>query len=204
MDENTKKMLSGQPYCPDTAELHQFSQMAHRLCRDYTLTTDDDTIERAALVDRLFPHHGDGVYLQGPFFVDYGRFTTLGKNFYANANLTILDTCPVKVGDNVLCGPNVSLVTAMHPLRYQQRNLRQQADGRMSDYEYGKPITIGDNCWLATNVTVCPGVTIGDGCVIGAGAVVTKDVPANSLVMGVPAKIVRPITAADNLDNFPY
>ena len=74
----------------------------------------------------------------------------------------------------------------------------------MSDYEYGKPITIGDNCWLATNVTVCPGVTIGDGCVIGAGAVVTKDVPANSLVMGVPAKIVRPITAADNLDNFPY
>ena len=199
MDENTKRMLAGKPYCPDTAELDKFSHLAHRLCRDYTLTTDEDELERQAIIDKLFPNHGEGTYIQGPMYVDYGRFTTIGKNFYANAHFTILDTCPVTIGDNVMCGPNVSIITAMHPLCYQQRNLRQQADD-----EYGKPVTIGNNCWLATNVTVCPGVTIGDGCVIGAGAVVTKDMPANSLVVGVPAKAIRQITEADRLNNFPY
>jgi maltose O-acetyltransferase len=204
MDENTKKMLAGEPYCPDTAELDKFSHLAHRLCRDYTLTTDEDTVEREAIIDKLFPNHGEGTYIQGPMYVDYGRFTTIGKNFYANAHFTILDTCPVKIGDNVMCGPNVSLITAMHPLRYQQRNLRKLPDGRFADYEYGKPVTIGNNCWLATGVTICPGVTIGDGCVIGAGSVVTKDMPANSLVVGVPARAVRQISEKDNLDNFPY
>lgn len=92
----------------------------------------------------------------------------------------------------------------MHPLRYQQRNPRQLPDGRLADYEYGKSVTIGSNCWLAANVTICPGVTIGDGCVIGAGAVITQDMPANSLVLGVPAKAIRRITEDDNLDSFPY
>lgn len=204
MEENTKRMLVGKPYCPATAELDAFAHFAHRLCRDYTLTTDEDTVERTAIIEKLFPNHGASTYIQGPMFVDYGRFTTLGDNFYANANLTILDTCPVTIGDNVMCGPNVSIITAMHPLRYQQRNPRQLPDGRFADYEYGKPVTIGSNCWLATNVTICPGVTIGDGCVIGAGAVVTQDMPANSLVLGVSAKAVRQITEDDNLDSFPY
>lgn len=204
MEENTKKMLAGQPYCPATAELDRFAHFAHRLCRDYTLTTDEDVIERTAIINKLFPNHGTGTYIQGPLFVDYGRFTKIGDNFYANADFKILDTCPVTIGDNVMCGPNVSIITAMHPLRYQQRNSRKLPDGRFADYEYGRPVTIGNNCWLATNVTVCPGVTIGDGCVIGAGAVVTHDMPANSLVLGVPARAVRQITAADQLADFPY
>ena len=149
MEENTKRMLAGKPYCPATAELDAFAHFAHRLCRDYTLTTDEDTVERTAIIEKLFPNHGASTYIQGPMFVDYGRFTTLGDNFYANANLTILDTCPVTIGDNVMCGPNVSIITAMHPLRYQQRNPRQLPDGRFADYEYGKPVTIGSNCWLA-------------------------------------------------------
>jgi len=103
-----------------------------------------------------------------------------------------------------MCAPNVSLITAMNPLCYQQRNVQMQADGQMGDLEYGKPITIGDNCWLAANVTVCPGVTIGNGCVIGAGAVVTHDVPDNSLALGVPAKVVKTITETDRLANYPY
>ena len=103
-----------------------------------------------------------------------------------------------------MVGPNVSLVTPIHPLRWQQRNARKQANGQFTTLEFGAPITIGNNCWLASNVTVCGGVTIGDGCVIGAGAVVTHDMPANSLVLGVPAKAVRQITAEDNLDSFPY
>lgn len=200
MEENTKQMLAGKPYRPDTEELDTFSHLAHRLCRDYNLTDDDDTVERQMIIDKLFPNHQDGVYLQGPIQIDYGRFTSLGKNFYANFNLTILDTCPVKIGDNVLCGPNVSIITAMHP----QRNIRQMPDGKFSDIEYGKPVTIGNNCWLASNVTICPGVTIGNGCVLGAGTVVTKDIPDNSLVVGVPGKVIRQITAKDRLENYPF
>lgn len=102
-----------------------------------------------------------------------------------------------------MIGPNVSLITATHPLQYQQRN-PHQIDGKTYVYEYGKPITIGNNCWLGANVTVCPGVKIGDGCVVGAGAVVTSDMPDNSLILGVPAKAVRQITDNDHLDNMPY
>lgn len=144
------------------------------------------------------------VFLQGPIHFDYGQFTKLGYGFYANYNFTVLDCAPVTIGDNVLCGPNVTIATAMHPLMWQQRNQRTQADGKFTTIEYAKPITIGNNCWLASNVTVCPGVHIGDGCVIGAGAVVTHDIPANSLVAGVPAKVIRTISEDDWCNNYPY
>ena len=107
------------------------------------------------------------------------------------------------IGDNVMIGPNVSLLTAKHPLMYQQRNVRE-VDGEMVDYEFAAPITIGDNCWLGGNVTVLGGVTIGAGSVIGAGTVVTKSVPANSLVVGVPGKVIRQITEADRIANYPW
>ena len=204
MEENTKNMLAGKPYRPDTEELGHFSSLAHRLSRDYNLTTDEDKLERKAIIDRLFPDHGEGVYLQGPIEVDYGRFTKLGDHFYANFNLTILDTCPITIGDNVMCGPNVTLATPLHHLLPEQRNPRMQADGKMADIEYGAPIKVGNNCWLASNVTVCAGVTIGDNCVIGAGAVVTHDIPDNSLAVGVPAKVIRKITEKDHLDDYPY
>lgn len=115
MEENTKKMLAGLPYRPDTEELSRISTKAHRLSRDYNQTADEDKEVRKAIIDELFPDHETGVYLQGPIEVDYGKFTKLGKNFYANFNLTILDTCPVTIGDNVMCGPNTSLVTPLHP-----------------------------------------------------------------------------------------
>ncbi|MBP2058002.1 maltose O-acetyltransferase [Lactobacillus colini] len=204
MEKNTLDMLAGKPYHPGTKELSDIAHLAHRLCRDYNLTADDEKDKRQNIIDDLFPNHDAGVYIQGPLQVDYGKFTKLGKNFYANFNLTILDTCPVTIGDNVMCGPNVSIVTPLHPLLADQRNVRRQADGTMGDIEYGAPITIGDNCWLASNVTVCPGVTIGNNCVIGAGSVVTKDIPDNSLVLGVPGKVVRTITEQDRLDNYPY
>ena len=204
MEKNTENMLAGKPYRPDTAGLGKISSLAHRLSRDYNLTADEDRIERKAIIDRLFPNHGEGVYLQGPIHVDYGKFTTLGDNFYANFNLTILDTCPVTIGKNVMCGPNVTFATPLHPLLPEQRNARMQEDGKMADIEYGASITVGDNCWLASNVTVCPGVTIGNNCVIGAGSVVTHDIPENSLAVGVPAKVLRKITEKDHLDNYPY
>lgn len=204
MEENTKNMLAGKPYRPDTDELRKFSSLAHRLSRDYNMTTDEDQIERKAIIDHLFPDHGDHVYLQGPIEVDYGRFTKLGNNFYSNFNLTILDTCPITIGDNVMFGPNVTLATPLHPLLAKQRNARKQADGKIADIEYGAPITIGNNCWLASNVTVCAGAKIGNNCVIGAGAVVTHDIPDNSLAAGVPAKVIRQISESDRLTDYPY
>lgn len=203
MELNTRNMLEGKPYTPATAELNRYACQGHRLSHDYNLTYDDQTEQRAAILAELLGAHGQNIYLQGPIQFDYGRFTTIGDNFYANFNLTVLDTCPVTIGDNVMLGPNVSLLTAKHPLRYQQRNLRE-VDGQLLDYEFGAPITIEDNCWLGGNVTVLGGVTIGAGSVIGAGTVVTKDVPANSLVVGNPGRVVRQITEADRLQNFPW
>lgn len=103
-----------------------------------------------------------------------------------------------------MCGPNVTLATLIHPLLPSQRNPHQQADGSQAALEYSKPITIRNNCWLASNVVVCAGVTISDNCVIGAGSVVTKDIPSDSLAVGVPAKVIRKITEEDRLDNYPY
>ena len=129
------------------------------------------------------------------------EFTTIGENTFANFNFTVLDTCPVHIGNNVFIGPNVSLVTPMHPFRYQERNIKFKPDGTAYDDEYAKPITIGDNCWLASNVVVTGGVTIGEGCVIGAGSVVTKDIPPHSLAVGNPCKVIRQITEADSIRN---
>lgn len=204
MEENTKDMLAGKPYRPDTDELIEFSSLGHKLSHDYNLLYDTDSKQRNVILDQLFPDHGKNIYIQGPLQADYGRFTHIGNNFYANFNLTILDTCPITIGNNVMFGPNTTLATPLHPLRAEQRNARLQKDGKIADIEYGAPITIGDNVWLASNVTVCSGVTIGNNCVIGAGSVVTRDIPDNSLAVGVPAKVLRKITEKDRLDNYPY
>lgn len=203
MEENTRNMLAGKPYTPATDEIHRISRQSHRLCHDFNQLYDTDREQRNAIVDQLLGKHGENTYFQGPIYFDYGKFTTIGDYFYANTNLTVLDTCPVTIGNHVMLGPNVNLLTPQHPLMYQQRNIREW-QGKMQDYEYGAPITIEDNCWLGGNVTILGGVTIGAGSVVGAGAVVTKSVPPNSLVLGVPARVVRMITEADRLSDWPY
>ena len=134
---------------------------------------------------------GENVYLQGPVQFDYGCFTEIGKNTYANFNFTCLDCAPVKIGNDVFIGPNVSLLTPVHPIRFQDRNMYRRADGVYADREYAKPNTIGDNCWLDGNVTVCGVVTIGSGKVIGAGSVVTLDIPAGVLAAGDQCRDIR-------------
>lgn len=194
-----EKMLAGQLYDPSDKELTELRVRAHRLCKWYNDTLEEEEEKRAGLLQELIPDQKEGVFLQGPVYVDYGQFITLGKNVYANFNLTILDICPVVIGDDVFMGPNVSLMTPMHSFWPAERNMRKRADGSAYDYEYGKPITIGRNCWLASNVTVIGGVTIGEGCVIGAGSVVTKDIPPYSLAAGNPCRVIRKITEADRL-----
>lgn len=192
-----EKMLAGVLYDPGDPELSALRAEAHRLSQLYSLSFEKETEKREEILSRLLPNRRGSAHLQGPVFFDYGCFTTLGHNFYANYNLTILDCCPVTIGDNVLMGPNCSILTPLHPLRWQERNARRRPDGSCVQYEYAKPVVIGANCWIAANVTVTGGVTIGEGCVIGAGSVVTRDIPPHSLAAGVPCRVIRPITESD-------
>ncbi|MCR4717483.1 MAG: sugar O-acetyltransferase [Lachnospiraceae bacterium] len=201
MRNEKEVMLKGELYDPNVKELIDLRTKAHRLSFEYNQTLDSDDEKRKEIINELIPNLGEGAYLQGPIQVDYGCFTTIGERTYANFNLTILDTCPVKIGNDVFIGPNVSLLTAMHPLRWQERNTYYRDDNVLTDKEYGKPITIEDNCWIAGNVTICGGVTVGEGSVIGAGSVVVKDIPANSLAAGNPCRVIRKITNKDRMIN---
>lgn len=193
-----EKMLAGKIYDPTDEELTILRTKAHRLSQYYNTLFEDDNL-RNTIIDELIPNKGEGLYLQGPIYFDYGIFTSFGKNCYANFNFTVLDVCPVNIGSNVFFGPNCSLMTPMHPLRWQERNIKFMDDKTAYDDEYAKPINIGDNCWIAANVVITGGVTIGEGCVIGAGSVVTKDIPANSLAAGNPCKVIREINEKDSI-----
>ena len=198
-----EKMLAGKIYDPNDTELLSLRQAAHRLCQRYNNTFEDETQRRSDIMDELLPNRSDGVYLQGPIYFDYGVFTKLGKNFYANFNFTVLDVCPVTIGDNVFVGPNVAILTPKHPLAYEDRNPYVSDKGYVTDREYGAPITIGDNCWIAGNVTILAGARIGSGCVIGSGSVVTGEIADNMIAYGNPCKPVRKITEQDRLKNKP-
>lgn len=197
-----EKMLAGKIYDPSEPELVGLRQKAHRLCLEYNQLPETDK-KRDELMRELGVAGGENAYFQGPVQFDYGCFTTVGEGFYANFNFTCVDCCPVTIGDNVFVGPNVSLLTPVHPFRWQDRNPYKKPDGTVTDKEYARPITIGDNCWIAGNVSVCGGVTVGEGSVIGAGSVVTRDIPPHSLAAGVPCRVIREITEADSLENHP-
>lgn len=144
--------------------------------------------EEDRLLKQILGKTGKNVHIETPFHCDYGYNIEVGENFYANYNLTVLDVGKVRIGENVMLAPNVSLYTAGHPVHPDSRN---------SGYEYGIDITIGNNVWIGGNVCVLPGVTIGDNAVIGAGSVVTKDIPANVIAAGNPCRVIRAITPED-------
>ena len=194
-----EKMLAGKIYDSSDKELAELRTKAHKLSQQYSSLYEDDE-RRNAILDELLPDHGEGFFLQGPVYFDYGVFTKFGSGCYANFNLTVLDTCPVTIGDNVFFGPNCTIATPVHPFRWQERNMKKKSDGTVYDDEYGKPITIHSNCWIASNVVITGGVTIGEGCVIGAGSVVTRDIPPNSLAAGNPCRVIREITEEDSIE----
>lgn len=200
MKTQLERMLAGKLYDPSDEELAALRLKAHKLSRRYNNTDEDETELRSELLSQLTPDAQSGLFLQGPVYFDYGVFTRFGKNCYANFNFTVLDCCPITIGDDVFFGPNCSLLTPMHSMLPEERNIRTKPDGSMYDLEYARPIVIGNNCWLAGGVTVCGGVTIGDGCVIGAGSVVTRDIPAGYLAAGNPCRVIRKITPADSIE----
>ncbi|SPO06754.1 related to E.coli galactoside O-acetyltransferase [Cephalotrichum gorgonifer] len=144
--------------------------------------------ERFEMLQGILGHVGKETYIEPPFRVDYGANISLGERFYAGYNLTILDCAIVTIGDRVMLGPNVSIFAATHEIEVQSRK---------DNIEFAKPITIGNDCWIGGHSIILPGVTIGDGCTIAAGAVVTKDVPSWSVVMGVPGRVVKKVAALE-------
>lgn len=194
-----EKMISGKLYDPSDKELAAMRVKAHKLSKDYNDTYEDEVDKRAKILSELLPNIGKGTFLQGPIQFDYGVFTHFGTNCYANFNLTVLDCCPIHIGNDVFLGPNCSLLTPIHPLLAEERNMRVKENGSLYDLEYAAPITIGDGCWLATGVSVCGGVTIGKGCVIGAGSVVTRDIPDGVFAAGNPCRVIRKITPEDSV-----
>ena len=157
-----EKMLAGKLYDPSDPKLDTRRLLAHRLSMEYNNTLETDAEKRKAILAQLLPNCGEDTFLQGPLQFDYGCYTRFGKRCYANFNLVVLDVCPVTFGDDVFIGPNCSFVSPMHALLPEERNLKQRPDGSYYDLEYGKPITVGSNCWFGSNVTVCGGVTDAD------------------------------------------
>ena len=194
-----EKLKNGMIYDPMEPAVFKARRKAHVLSTKYNLLYESKSKKRKKILDQLLPNKKEGIYLQGPIYFDYGINTTIGLNFFANFNFTVLDCAKVVIGDNVFVGPNVSIVPPMHPFLPTERNLYTNERGIVTDREYAKPIKIGDNCWLASNVTVCGGVTIGSGCVIGAGSVVTKDIPDGVLAAGNPCRVIRKITEEDSI-----
>ncbi len=193
------KMVRGELYNPADQELVTLRKRVRRLFREYNLSDEDDQELRISLLHSILGGHGKNYYSEPPIRFDYGINTTVGEDFFSNYNLVILDCAPVKIGKQCFIGPNVSLVTPVHPLLACDRNMRTAADGKTYDYEYARPIVIEDNVWLASGVIVCGGVTIGHDTVIGAGSVVTKDIPSGVLAAGNPCRVIRPITEKDKL-----
>ncbi len=194
-----EKMLGGLLYDPSDKTLSELRLRAHRLWQEYNLLAETEP-RREEILKELFPDLGPDTFLAGPIYIDYGVFTHFGARCYANFNFTVLDTCPVTIGDNVMFGPNVSLLTPLHPLLPEERNLRTRPDGSLYDLEYGAPIVIENDCWIASDVKILGGVTVGRGSVIGAGSVVTRSIPAGVLAAGNPCRVIRPITEADRLE----
>jgi maltose O-acetyltransferase len=179
----TEKMLAGELYDPLDPDLVAARERARGLCWDLNATREAETEKRRSILAQLFGRGGDSVWMQPPFFSDYGRNNHLGPRVFFNFNCVVLDVCLVKIGDFTLFGPAVQIYTPMHPMNAELR--RKQ--------EYGKPVEIGSDVWVGGGAMICPGVTIGSKSVIGAGSVVTKSIPDGVFAAGNPCRVIREI-----------
>ena len=192
-----EKIFAGMIFDPRKKELKDIKHRAHEACRRYNQLDEYDPA-RLPIIKEFIGGIGSTYYFQGPVQFNYGNHTFIGENFFANFNLTVMDDARIYIGDNVCFGPNVSLMATNHPLIASER-MGVDENGNTTMAEFAEEIHIGNDVWLACNVTVLGGVTIGDGAVIGAGSVVTKDIPAGYLAYGNPCQPIRPITEEDSV-----
>ncbi|WP_423149671.1 sugar O-acetyltransferase [Rubrolithibacter danxiaensis] len=182
MKTEKEKMLNGELYDALDPQLSDERVSARLWLKRLNDAREDEVEERVRILKELIPDAGEGLWIQTPFYCDYGYNIEVGEKVFFNFNCVVLDVMKVKIGSRTLFGPNVQIYTATHPLDYKER---------ASGLEYAKPIVIGSDVWVGGSAVICPGVTIGDRAVIGAGSVVTKDIPPDVFAAGNPCKIIR-------------
>lgn len=184
-----EKMHSGDIYQPGDPSIMAEQLVYVDKMMEYNATPHSQSGKREALLKELFAEVGENCYVETPFYANWGgHHVHLGKNVYANFNLTLVDDTHIYIGDYTMLGPNVTLATAGHPI---------DPDLRRQGLQYNMPVRIGKNCWLGAGVIVMPGVTIGDHTVIGAGSVVTKDIPSGVVAVGNPCRVLRKVGQHD-------
>ena len=176
-------MLAGMVYSATDKELFDELNEVKEIIHRYNALSPSETTARYAILKGLLGHTADDDFIiNQPFYCDYGKQISIGKRFFANFHLTILDEAKVTIGDDCFIGPNVSIYTACHSTDPIERNTRN---------EWARPVTIGNNVWIGGSVTILPGVTIGNNVTIGAGSVVTKDIPDSTVAVGNPCKVIK-------------
>lgn len=177
-----QKMLRGELYHAADNELAAERRKARLLIKQLNDSSDEETELRRQLLFELIPQQGANLWIEPPFYCDYGYNITVGDGVYFNFNCTLLDVMPITIGQGVLIGPSVHIYTAMHPTDWQER---------ATGLEFAKPVSIGDNVWIGGAAVICPGVTIGSRSIIGAGSVVTRSIPPDVFAAGNPCKVVK-------------
>lgn len=186
---NLELMAEGKVYDPSDMTIMAKQEIYKLRVNRYNRTSGLFAMRRMKMLKKIFADCGNNVYVEPPFRANFGgKHVHVGNDFYANFNLVLVDDGHIYIGDRCMFGPNVSIITASHPVAPEKR-----AGG----YQFNKDVHIGDDVWLCAGVTVIPGVTIGDGSVIAAGAVVTSDIPSGVVAAGVPAKVVKEIGDRD-------
>ncbi len=182
MKSEKEKMLSGDLYNALDKQLTEERLTARLLLKQLNDGREDEPVERERILKLLLPNAGMGLWLQPPFYCDYGSNIHLGEKIFFNFNCVLLDVATITVGSRTLFGPNVQIYTATHPINYVER---------ASGLEAGKPIVIGEDVWVGGGAIICPGVTIGNRTIIGAGSVVTKNIPDDVMAAGNPCRVIK-------------
>lgn len=188
MNDVRERMKSGRLYFCSDPDLAREQMMCLNKLYDYNQTRPTEVERRQRLLEEILAEVGENCYLEPPLHANWGCNTHLGKNVYANFNLTLVDDCDIYIGDSVMVGPNVTIATAGHPVEPELRRKLGQ---------YNIPVFIGENVWIGAGAVILPGVRIGENSVIGAGSIVTKDIPANVVAVGNPCRVLRPIGEHD-------
>lgn len=175
-------MLSGELYNALDTQLSNERLKTRLLLKELNDSREDQVEERTRILKDLLPHTEEGLWIQPPFYCDYGTNMRIGEKVFFNFNCVVLDVMEVRIGSRTLFGPNVQIYTATHPINFQERG---------TGLEFAKPIAIGNDVWVGGSAVICPGVTIGDRTVIGAGSVVTKDIPSDVFAAGNPCRVIR-------------
>lgn len=189
MKTEKEKMLSGELYNALDQQLTEERLKTRLLIKALNDTREDEVTERHRILQELIPDAGAELWLQPPFYCDYGSNIKTGEKVFFNFNCVVLDVMQVTIGSRTLFGPNVQIYTATHPINYKER---------ASGLEYAKPISIGEDVWVGGSVVICPGVTIGNRTIIGAGSVVTKDIPDDVFAAGNPCRVIRILEEKNN------